>query len=221
MTRVLQAGRVEPQSGALRSIVVFLHGYGANGADLLGLAEPLKDHLPDTLFVAPDAPEQIPGYPGGYQWFPIPWIDGSSEEEAERGLNAAAEDLNAFLDALMVDEDVLPEQVVLFGFSQGTMISLHVAPRREDPVAGIVAFSGRLLNPEVLADEVVSRPPILLVHGDQDDVVPPQSLPQAAEALQEAGWKDVYAHVMEGTAHGIAQDGLSVALAFMRDKLGL
>ena len=221
MTRVLQAGRVEPASGELRSIVVFLHGYGANGADLLGLAEPLKEHLPDTLFVAPDAPEAIDMMPNGYQWFPIPWIDGSSEEEAERGLNAASEDLNAFLDALMVDEDVLPEQVVLFGFSQGTMMSLHVAPRREDPVAGIVAFSGRLLNPEVLADEVVSRPPVLLIHGDQDDVVPPQSLPQAAEALQGAGWKDVYAHVMKGTAHGIAPDGLSVALAFMRDKLGL
>ncbi|APX11660.1 alpha/beta hydrolase [Tateyamaria omphalii] len=221
MTRVLQAGRVEPQSGELRSIVVFLHGYGANGADLLGLADPLAEHLPDTLFVAPDAPEAIDMMPGAYQWFPIPWIDGSSEEEAERGLRAAAEDLNAFLDALMVDEDVLPEQVVLFGFSQGTMMSLHVAPRREDPVAGIIAFSGRLLNPEVLADEVVSRPPILLIHGDQDDVVPPQSLPQAAEALQGAGWKDVYAHVMKGTAHGIAPDGLSVALAFMRDKLGL
>ncbi|MEO0402179.1 MAG: alpha/beta fold hydrolase [Pseudomonadota bacterium] len=221
MTQVLQAGRVEPQSGELRSIVVFLHGYGANGADLLGLAEPLKEHLPDTLFVAPDAPEEIPGYAGGLQWFPIPWIDGSSEEEAERGLVAASADLNAFLDALMVDEDVLPEQVVLFGFSQGTMMALHVAPRREDALAGIVAFSGRLLNPEVLADEVLSRPSILLVHGDQDDVVPPQSLPQAAEALQEAGWKDVFAHVMEGTAHGIAPDGLSVALAFMRDKLGL
>ncbi|MEO0865071.1 MAG: alpha/beta fold hydrolase [Pseudomonadota bacterium] len=221
MTRVLQAGRVEPRSGELRSIVVFLHGYGANGADLLGLAEPLGEHLPDTLFVAPDAPETIPMMPSGYQWFPIPWIDGSSEEEAERGLRAAAEDLDAFLDALMVDEDVLPEQVVLLGFSQGTMMALHVAPRREDPVAGIVAFSGRLLNPEVLADEVVSRPPVLLIHGDQDDVVPPQSLPQAVEALQGAGWKDVYAHVMKGTAHGIAPDGLSVALAFMRDKLGL
>ena len=155
------------------------------------------------------------------QWFPIPWIDGSSEEESERGMMSAVEDLNAFLDALMVDEDVLPEQVVLFGFSQGTMMALHVAPRREDAVAGVVAFSGRLLRPETLADEVVSRPPVLLVHGDQDDVVPPQSLPQAAEALQEAGWKDVFAHVMKGTAHGIAPDGLSVALAFMRDKLGL
>ena len=221
MTRVLQAERVAPQSGDVRSIVVFVHGYGAYGADLLGLADPLGENLPDTLFVAPDAPEAIPMMPNGYQWFPIPWIDGSSEEEAERGLTQAAQDFDDFLDALMVDEDVLPEQVVLFGFSQGTMMSLHVAPRREDPVAGIVAFSGRLLRPELLVDEVVSRPPVLLIHGDQDDVVPPESLPQAAEALQEAGWQDVYAHVMKGTAHGIAPDGLSVALAFMRDKLGL
>lgn len=221
MTRVLQAGRVEPKSGETRSVVVFLHGYGANGADLLGLADPLGDHLPDTLFVAPDAPETIPGMPNGYQWFPIPWIDGSSEEAAERGMAAAIDDLNAFLDALMVDEDVLPEQVVLFGFSQGSMMALHVAPRREDAVAGVVAFSGRLLSPETLSDEVVVRPPVLLVHGDQDDVVPPQSLPAAAEALQEAGFQDVFAHIMKGTAHGIAPDGLSVALAFMRDKLNL
>lgn len=221
MTRVLQAGRKEPVSGEIRSAVVFLHGYGANGADLLGLADPLGEHLPDTLFVAPDAPETIPGMPMGLQWFPIPWIDGSSEEESKRGMDAAVEDLNAFLDALMVDEDLLPEQVVLFGFSQGTMMALHVAPRREDEVAGVVAFSGRMLEPELLADEVVSRPPVLLVHGDMDDVVPIDSLPKAAEALQGAGWQDVYAHVMKGTAHGIAPDGLSVALAFMRDKLGL
>jgi phospholipase/carboxylesterase len=221
MTRVLTAGRREPVSGETRSAVVFLHGYGANGADLLGLADPLGEHLPDTLFVAPDAPESIPGMPMGLQWFPIPWIDGSSEEEAERGLIAAAQDLDAFLDALMVDEDLLPEQVVLFGFSQGTMMALHVAPRREDPVAGIVAFSGRLLSPELLADETRSRPPVLLVHGDADDVVPVQSLPEAAEALQEAGWKDVYAHIMKGTGHGIAPVGWSVALAFMRAKLGL
>ncbi|MEX0318261.1 MAG: alpha/beta hydrolase [Ruegeria sp.] len=221
MTRVLNALRKEPVSGSTRSVVVFVHGYGANGQDLLGLADVLGEHLPDTLFVAPDAPETIPGMPFGFQWFPIPWIDGSSEEEARRGMEAAVDDFNAFLDALMVDEDVLPEQVVLFGFSQGTMMSLHVAPRREDPVAGIVAFSGRLLEPELLADEVVSRMPVLLVHGDVDDVVPPQSLPEAAEALQGAGFKEVYAHVMKGTGHGIAPDGLSVALAFMRDKLSL
>ncbi|MGJ8617839.1 MAG: alpha/beta hydrolase [Sulfitobacter sp.] len=221
MTRVLNAERRAPVSGETRSVVVFLHGYGANGADLLGLADPLGEHLPDTLFVAPDAPEACAGAPMGFQWFPIPWIDNSSEEESERGMMQAVDDLNAFLDALMVDEDVLPEQVVLFGFSQGSMMALHVAPRREDAVAGVVAFSGRMLTPELLADQMVNKLPILLVHGDQDDVVPPASLPEAAQALQDAGFQDVFAHIMKGTGHGIAPDGLSVALAFMRDKLGL
>ncbi|WP_371056048.1 alpha/beta hydrolase [Rhodosalinus sp. K401] len=219
MTRVLQAEKVAPRSGETRNAVVFLHGYGANGADLLGLAQPLGEHLPDTLFVAPDAPEACAGAPMGFQWFPIPWIDGSSEEAAEQGMRAAVADLDAFLDAFMVDEDLMPEQVALFGFSQGTMLALHVAPRRPDAMAGIVAFSGRLLAPEVLADEAVSRPPVLLVHGNMDDLVPVHSMPEAAEALQKAGWKDVYAHVMEGTGHGIAPDGLGVALAFLRDKL--
>lgn len=221
MTRALDALRKEPISGETRSAVIFLHGYGANGADLLGLADPLAEHLPDTLFISPDAPENCAGSPMGYQWFPIPWIDGSSEEESRAGLMRAAEDLNAFLDGVMVDEDLLPEQVIVLGFSQGTMMALHVLPRREDAVAGIVAFSGRLLEPESLADDAQCKPAVLLVHGDQDEVVPPQSLPQAAEALQEAGWTEVYAHIMKGTGHGIAPDGLQVALAFMRDRLGL
>jgi len=221
MTRVLKADRREAQSGETRSVLVFLHGYGANGADLLGLADVLGEHLPDTTFVAPDAPEACAGAPMGFQWFPIPWIDGSSQEEAESGLRAAEQDVEAFLDALMVDMDLLPEQVALFGFSQGTMMALQVAPRREDPVAGIVGFSGRLLAPEHLADEVVSRPPVLLVHGDADDVVPMSSMPEAAQALEGAGFKEVFAHVMTGTGHGIDNGGLSVALAFLRDKCGL
>ncbi|MEO0676638.1 MAG: alpha/beta fold hydrolase [Pseudomonadota bacterium] len=220
MTRVLDAKTRAPLSDELRSAVVFLHGYGANADDLIGLADPLAEHMPDTMFVSPDAPEEIAMVPGGRQWFPIPWIDGSSEEAAAEGLRMAAADLQAFLDALMVDNDLLPEQVCLLGFSQGSMMALHVAPRREDPVAGVVGISGRLLEPELLVDEVESRMPILLIHGDQDDVVPPQSLPMAAEGLQKAGFTDVYAHIMKGTAHGIAPDGLSVALAFMRDRLG-
>jgi len=220
VTRVLDFGKVEAASGRAESMVIFLHGYGADGADLLGLAEPLKPHLPDTIFLAPNAPERSVMNPMGFQWFPIPWIDGSSEEEAAAGMARAAEDLNAFLDRVMVDEDMLPDQVALVGFSQGTMMSLHVAPRREDALAGVVGFSGRLVNPEALAEEVVVRPPILLVHGDQDDVVPPQSLPEAAEALEAAGFTEVYAHIMQGTAHGIAPDGLSVALAFLRQVLG-
>jgi phospholipase/carboxylesterase len=219
MTRVLNSGRKEPVSGSIRSIIVFLHGYGANGADLLGIADVLGEHLPDTLFVAPDAPETCPGSHTGYQWFPVPWLDASSEEESQLSMEAACNDLNAFLDALIVDEDVLPEQVALFGFSQGSMMSLHVAPRREDAFAGIVAFSGSLLEPELLEDEVQNILPVLLIHGDQDDVVPPDSMSKAAVGLEKAGFKEVFAHVMKGTGHGIAPDGLSVALAFIRDKM--
>ena len=219
MTRVLNSRRKDTISGSTRSVVVFLHGYGANGDDLLSIANVLAEHLPDTLFIAPDAPETCPGNPTGYQWFPIPWLDGSSEEEAKLSMEAACSDLNYFLDALIVDEDILPEQVALFSFSQGTMMSLHVAPRREDSFAGLVAFSGRLLEPELLSDEVQNKPPVLLIHGDQDDVVPPASISEAAVGLEKAGFKEVFAHVMKGTGHGIDQDGLSVALAFLRDKL--
>ncbi|MDJ0629149.1 MAG: dienelactone hydrolase family protein [Rhodobacter sp.] len=220
MTRALEGGRRPAASGSTKSVVVFLHGYGADGADLLGLAEPLSPHLPDTVFLAPNAPERCVGNPFGYQWFPIPWLDGSSEEAAEISMRQSVDDLNAYVDQTLADEGVEPAQLVLFGFSQGTMMSLHIAPRRAKPVAAIVGFSGRLLRPEVLADEVVSRPPVLLVHGDQDEMVPPQSLPEAGNALSAAGF-EVYAHIMKGTGHGIAPDGLSVALAFIRDKLGL
>jgi len=221
MTRILKSDTRMPDSGTIHSAVIFLHGYGANGADLLGLADMLAEHMPDTLFLAPDAPEVTSMSATGLQWFPIPWIDGSSEEDALIGLRSATQDLDSYLDGVMIDYDLLPEQVLVFGFSQGTMMALHVVPRREDPIAGVVAFSGRLLEPEALAEDATAFFPILLVHGDEDDVVPVESLPKAVEGLQAAGFKDVYAHIMKGGAHGIAPDGLQVALAFMRQQLGM
>lgn len=218
MMRELKAGRRAAASGQTKSVVVFLHGYGADGSDLLGLADPLAPHLPDTVFVAPDAPEPCANNPMGYQWFPIPWLDGSSEAAALQSMNDSVRDLNGYLDKVIEEEGVSSDKVIIFGFSQGTMMGLHVAPRRDPGPAALVGFSGRLLHPERLAAEAVSKPPILLVHGDMDEMVPPQSLPEAGEALQAAGF-EVYAHVMEGTGHGIAPDGLSVALAFMRDRL--
>lgn len=220
MTRVLESSRKASKSGEDSSLVIFLHGYGADGADLLGLADPLSEHLPDTVFVAPNAPEQCTGNPMGFQWFPIPWIDGSSEEESERGMMQAVDDLNAYVDAVMEEEGVSEAETILVGFSQGTMMALHIAPRREDQFAGVVAFSGRLLRPELLEDEAKSKPPVVLIHGDQDDVVPPISMPEAGDALQEAGFP-VYGHVMKGTGHGIAPDGLGVALSFIGQQLGL
>ncbi|MDP3860815.1 MAG: alpha/beta fold hydrolase [Phaeovulum sp.] len=218
MTRVLQAGRRAPASGKTGSAVVFLHGYGADGADLLGLAEPLAQHLPDTLFVAPDAPEPCAGNPFGRQWFPIPRLDGSSEAESEAGLSGSANDLQAFLDVLLEETAINPLKVALVGFSQGSMMALHVAPRRAEALAGVVAFSGRLLRPERLAAEARVKPPVLLIHGDADPMVDFAEMGRAGDALVSAGF-DTYAHVMRGTGHGIAPDGLSVALAFLRERL--
>jgi phospholipase/carboxylesterase len=219
MIRALASGRRAPASGGTaKTAVVFVHGYGADGNDLLGLADPLGPHLPDTAFFAPNAPEKCSANPFGYQWFPIPWLDGSSEEQALAGLAAAADDLNAYLDGLLTEEGLTPDRLALVGFSQGTMMSLHVAPRRAAPIAGVVGFSGRLMQPELLEAATLSKPPVLLVHGDQDEVVPLASLPQAADALTAAGF-ETYSHISKGTGHGIAHDGLSLALSFLREKL--
>ena len=218
MARELQSARKGAAQGAARSVVIFLHGYGADGADLLGLADPLAPHLPDTAFFAPNAPERCAGNPFGYQWFPIPWLDGSSEEAAREGMAQAADDINAFIDQVLADEGLAPQALALVGFSQGTMMSLHIAPRRPAPLACVVGFSGRLLNPQALEGETVSRPPMLLIHGDADEMVPVQSLPEAADVLVKAGF-ETYAHVSKGTGHGIAPDGLSLALGFLHDKL--
>lgn len=216
--RELKFGRKGTALGKAKRLVVFLHGYGADGNDLLGLADPLSPHLPDTAFLAPDAPEPCSGNPFGRQWFPIPWLDGSSEEAARQGLQDAARDLNAFLDARLAEEGLPPSALALVGFSQGAMMSLEVAPRRAEKIAAIVAISGRLLAPERLEAEVKVKPPVLLIHGDQDPVVPFEDMSLAGDALVTAGF-ETYAHVMKGTGHGIAPDGLGAALGFLQSHL--
>ncbi|MDR0810467.1 MAG: dienelactone hydrolase family protein [Gemmobacter sp.] len=215
---MLHSLRKAPQSGQARSVVIFVHGYGADGADLLGLADPLAPHLPDTVFYSPDAPEPCAGNPFGYQWFPIPRLDGSDEDAAEAGMRSAAEKLNAFIDAKLAEEGLEPAALALVGFSQGAMMSLHIAPRRARAIAGVIAFSGRLLEPERLVPEAEAKPPVLLIHGDADEVVPFTDMGRAGNALVEAGF-ETYAHVMKGTGHGIAPDGLQVALAFLKERL--
>ncbi len=173
---------------------------------------------PTPSSIAPDAPERCAGNPLGRQWFPIPWLDGSTEAAAGASMARSVTSLNAFLDRVLAEEGLEADRMALVGFSQGTMMALSVAPRRAEPLAGLVGFSGRLLHAERLAQEAVSRLPVLLIHGDADEVVPPESLPHAGDALKEAGF-EVYAHVMRGTGHGIAPDGLGAAARFLIDHL--
>lgn len=214
----LKAEKRDAKSGRADSMVVFIHGYGADGHDLIGLADPMAEHLPNSAFVSPHAPNMCSMNPMGKEWFPIPMIDMTSEDFAREVMLKSVMQFQGWLDTQMVTEGVTPERVVLVGFSQGTMLSLHVGPRRADQLAGIVGFSGRLLEPDTLAAEMLTKPPVLLVHGDMDMVVPPTDMPKAAEALTAVGI-DVNTHVSTGMAHGIAPDGLGLAVHFIQSQL--
>lgn len=214
----LKSEKVAAKSGRADSLVVFIHGYGADGNDLIGLADPMAEHLPNTTFVSPHAPNMCTMNPMGKEWFPIPMIDMTSEAFAREIMLKSVEQFQGWLDAQIVAEGVTPDRVVLVGFSQGTMLSLHVGPRRADQVAGIVGFSGRLLEAETLKEEMLTKPPVLLIHGDMDMVVPPTDMPKAALALAEAGIP-VETHVSNGMAHGIAPDGLGLAVQFIQAQL--
>ncbi len=214
---ILTGPRAEAASGTKDSLVIFLHGYGADGNDLFGLAQALAPHLPNTAFRSPNAPERCAVNPGGYQWFPISWLDGSPENEMAAGAQRAAKTLHAYLDEVIAEEGLAPDRVVIVGFSQGTMMSLNVMLRRDVPLAGLVGFSGRLVDIAGTGD-ITSPLPVLLVHGDQDQMVPVGSLHEARAALTAAG-VDVKWHVSTGVGHGIAPDGLSLSLAFIKDVL--
>ncbi|MDE2915035.1 MAG: dienelactone hydrolase family protein [Paracoccaceae bacterium] len=213
----LRYGRQGPAKGQAERLVIFLHGYGADGKDLLSLHEHMSSVLQGTAFVSPDAPEPCRVNPGGFQWFPIPWIDGTSEAEAAMAAGRAFAILDSWLDEIAREEGVAASDTAIVGFSQGTMMALHVAPRRPDPCAAIVGFSGRLLaSPS--SDDVQSRPPVLLLHGESDEMVPFDSMAAAESALTDAGFS-VRTHATPNLGHGISVDGIEIARAFLVEYL--
>lgn len=208
----LDGPRHPPATGAAPArIVLLLHGYGADGDDLIGLAPAWAPVLPDVLFVSPHAPFPCEGAPFGRQWF---GIHGRSDDLRLAGLRAAAAMVDAFIDDLL-DETGLPAAALtLAGFSQGTMLALHAGPRRAEPLAGILGYSGRLLAPELLQQEAQSRPPVALVHGEMDELVPYSSMAEAAAVLERAGFA-VETLGRPGLGHGIDPPGMQAGLAFM------
>ncbi len=197
--------------GKPKSLVVCLHGYGSNGQDLIGLAPEFADALPDTLFVSPDAPFQCEaGF--GFQWFSLQnWTPMAMLAGAEK----AAPILNRFLDTLLEENGLTPDRLALVGFSQGTMMSLFAAPRRDKPIAGILGYSGALLGGEsLIGNASVQKCPVHLIHGDFDSVVPVAAYYHATATLRMAGF-DVTGSVTSGLTHSIDRKGISDGADFL------
>ena len=214
---VLDGPRIAPLSGGpATSLVVFLHGYGADGNDLIDIGRAWAPVLPGTAFVSPHAPEPCGEAPFGRQWFPLASADPHLLRERVR---AAAPALDAFLDAELFAHGLSDDRLALVGFSQGTMMALHVGPRRPGRIAGIVGYSGLLAGPEDLPAEMRHRPPVLLVHGAADPVIPAIALQAAAAALGDAGLA-VEWHLRPGLQHGIDQQGLALGAGFLQRVLG-
>ena len=208
----LSGPMLPPASGGPpKQVVVLLHGYGSDGSDLIALATHWRDILPDALFVSPNAPEPVPEAPGGFQWFALQ-LDRPLSRMT--GVPLARPAIVAFLDALWQQTGLGAAQTLLVGFSQGAMMALHVGTSLGQPLAGVVAFSGALIPPDGFDSGVHARPPVCLVHGAEDDVVPPQLSVDAAAALRAQGYA-VSLHLSPGVGHGIAPDGLGFASAFI------
>ena len=213
----LDGPRLAPLSGAKPdALVILIHGYGSNGDDLISVARMIRPALPNAAFVAPNAPSQMPHMAAAYQWWPIQTF---SMAERAAGAAAAAPALDAFITHELEEAGLPSGRLLLVGFSQGTMMALHVGLRRADPIAGIVGISGMLVAPERLQAEIRSRPPVLLIHGTEDDVVPFRSMELASTALIASG-VPVETHVSPGLGHSVGEDGLAAAAAFAVRTLG-
>jgi phospholipase/carboxylesterase len=219
----LDGPRLEPRSrGPARQLVVFLHGYGADGNDLIEIGRVWQPLLPDAAFVSPHAPRPCGQAPMGREWFPLTFQD---PDERWTGVNAAAPILDQFLEAELARRSLPPSALALVGFSQGTMMALHVGLRRAAGPRAIVGYSGMFVLPEEtgpasVADEIRSRPPILLVHGDSDDLIPVQAIFLASQALAALDIP-VEWHVSAGIGHGIDEEGLRQGGHFLARRFGL
>jgi phospholipase/carboxylesterase len=198
-----------------RRLVILLHGLGADGNDLIGLQQYWGRVVPDAEFISPNAPFPCDMAPYGYLWFSV---QDRTPEAVLAGVRAAAPSLDGFIDEELQKRGLTESDTALVGFSQGTMMSLYIGLRRAKPLAGILGYSGRLIAPELLASELRSRPPVLLVHGTHDPLVPFESLAHAEAALKTAG-VPVETLACPGIEHSIDPEGLQRGGAFLKQVL--
>lgn len=233
MTATIDGPRLPAATGTAKSLVVLLHGYGADGNDLIELGAQWQRLLPDAAFVAPHAPGRIPGFPpgmgGGRQWFALDAYDPNllrrdphQTAAVYAAMGAAAAPavavLNGFLDAELARHGLPGSRLALVGFSQGTMMALQVGLRRQPAPAAILGYSGALLAGDDLKEQMQGRPPVLLIHGDADEVVPVEAMFAALQVLAAADCPARF-HISPGLGHGIGADGLQLGGAFLAESL--
>ena len=209
-----------PKSGGPPdSMMVLLHGRGSSGDDLIGLAANWADEFPNTIFHAPHGPEPAEGSPDGHQWFTFGGGGGSDTRTPAERFGPATQTVNSFIDGLLDEYKLDSSRCVLVGFSQGTILSLYLAPRREVPLGGVVGFAGMLVSPETLKDELVNKTPICIVNGTEDGMIPPERIQGVAKVLTELGVPNEV-HVLEGLGHSIDARSIEHATRFLHQVLG-
>ncbi len=213
----LECIRLEPSHAPVRKLVVLLHGYGGDAGDMEPTARVLRDALPETAIVCVNGPEPCAHWVEGRQWFAASEFDA---RDVWLGVQAATPLINRMLDAELAHYGLLERNMVLGGFSQGAMVALHVGPRRFSEAAGLLSFSGVLGGPEHLLEQMMVRPPVMLLHGNEDDVVPVANLGAAEDALARAGFT-VETHCLAGLGHSINEEAQALALKFLKERFGI
>lgn len=215
---MLKDYRIAPtKNGKPGHAVIFLHGVGDSGmGGLLSIGQMWRQELPDTEFLCPDAPFPFDMAPVGFQWFSL---QDFSQESILRGAKMAAPILNDYIDHVLATRDLPANRLALVGFSQGTIMALYVAPRRPDPIAGIVGYSGLLIGHETLATEKKSSPPVLLIHGTLDETVPFSYMKLSEKALHAAGIPAA-SQDCPALGHSIDDKGLAAGLQFLKTVFG-
>tara|TARA_Y100000590_G_scaffold169086_1_gene193689 strand:- start:5328 stop:5981 length:654 start_codon:yes stop_codon:yes gene_type:complete len=205
--------RLEPKNP--NSLIVMLHGYGSDGNDLFSLSSVLSDNFPNSVIIAPNAPFECEMSPVGYQWFSL---TDRSVEAMTQGVRDAAPILNEFLDSVSKEYNINQDRIILFGFSQGTMMALYVALTGKIFFSSVLGFSGSLLGFESIESERINKVPIFLSHGDQDEVVPVGSIDYAAKILKKNGI-DFETNIESGLGHSIGNIGLEKGIKFASQNL--
>jgi phospholipase/carboxylesterase len=216
VTPTLSGPMMPPKSGTAKQLMVLLHGYGADGSDLISLGYQWRELFPGMLFVSPNAPTACPGVSSGFQWFSP---EGPLPLRRFSGVPSARAVVVNFLIDLWAQTGVSPANTVLAGFSQGAMMALHVGTSLDQQLAGIIGFSGAFIPAEGFGAGKFAKPPVALIHGDSDGVIEPDFSRQAATALSAEGF-DVTLHISPGVQHGIAPDGLDFATSFLVASVG-